>query len=91
MPFSALSGLELALSEKEARKQQRAQLDDEEIEKINAELKKLSVGDETGVVYYFDGIYTPINGKVTKLNNIRQFIEIDGVRVFFDDILRFTY
>lgn len=91
MPFSALSGLELALSEKEARHQQKVQLDGEEIEKINRALQKLSVGSETGLICFYNGIYTPVNGKVTKLNNIRQYLEIDGIRVYFDDILRFIY
>lgn len=90
MPFSALNGLELALGEKEVRNQKKAQLDGEEIEKINRALQKLSVGDKTGLVYFYAGIYTPISGKVTKLNSIKQYLEIDGIRVYFDDILRFV-
>lgn len=91
MPFSALNGLELALGKKEARNQQKAQLDGEEIEKINRALQKLSVGDETGLVCFYDGIYTPLKGKITKLDDIKQYLEIDGIRVYFDDILRFMY
>ena len=91
MPFSALNGLELALLEKETRYQQKIQLDGEEIEKINRALQKLNVGSETSLVYFYNGIYTPINGKITKLNDIKQYLEIDGIRVYFDDILRFAY
>ena len=91
MPFSALSGLELALSERETRKQQKAQLDGEEIDKIDRELRKLTGGNETGVVCFYDGIYTPVKGRVTKIDSIKKFIEIDGLRIYFDDILKFIY
>ena len=88
-PFAALKGFEEALSLQEAQKQQKAALDEEEIEKINRQLNKLTVGDETRLVYFYAGRYTPVNGTVRLIDEHKQYLELDGRRVYFDDILRF--
>ena len=89
MPFAALKGFEEALCLQEMQVQQKAALDEEEISKINRELNKLAVGDETRLVYYYAGRYTPVNGTVRLIDGHRQFLELDDRRIFFDDILRF--
>lgn len=90
MPFAALKGFEEALSKQEGFCQQRAALDDEEVEKINKALMKLTVGDEARLVYFYAGRYTPVNGTVTQIDPHRQYLELDDRRVHFDDILKFT-
>ncbi len=89
MPFAALKGFEEALRLQEEREQQRATLDEEEIEKINRVLNRLTVGDEARLVYFYAGRYTPLNGTVRQIDEHRQFLELDDRRVFFDDILKF--
>ena len=89
MPFAALKGFEEALSLQETMKQPKAALDEEEIEKINRSLNKLAVGDEARLVYYYAGRYTPVNGTVKQIDAHRQFLELDGRRIYFDDILKF--
>ena len=89
MPFAALKGFEEALSLQEASGQQKVSLDEEEIEKINRRLNKLTVGDETRLVYFCSGQYTPVNGAVKRIDAHRQFLELDGRRIYFDDILKF--
>ena len=89
MPFAALRGFEEALSLRENRRQQKAELDEEEIEKINRRLNKLSVGDETRLICFYAGRYTPVNGVVRQIDVHKQFLELDGRRIYFDDILKF--
>ena len=89
MPFAALKGFEDALSLQEKKYQQKATLDEEEIEKINRALNRLNVGDETRLVYFYEGRYTPINGEVKAIDPRRQYLEIGGARVYFEDILKF--
>lgn len=89
MPFAALKGFEEALSLRERRFQQKAALDEEEIEKIDRILNKLSVGDETRLIYFYQGTYTPLNGTVKEINAQRQYLELEDTRVYFDDILKF--
>ncbi len=89
MPFAALKGFEEALCLQEMQIQQKAALDEEEIAKINRELNKLAVGDETRLLYYYAGRYTPVNGTVRQIDEHRQFLELDDRRIFFDDILKF--
>ena len=88
MPFAALKGFEEALSLQENTKQQKAALDEEEIEKINRQLNRLTVGDEAKLVYFYAGRYTPLNGTVKQIDAHRQFLELDDKRVYFDDILK---
>ena len=89
MPFAALKGFEEALSLQENVRQQKAALDEEEIEKINRQLMKLTAGDSARLVYFYQGRYTPLNGRVQAIDANRQFLEMDGKRVYFDDILKF--
>ena len=89
MPFAALKGFEEALSLQEQKFQQKAALDEAEIEKINRELNKLRVGDETRLIYFYEGRYTPVNGEIKKIDPHRQYMEIGEARICFDDILKF--
>ena len=89
MAFDALKGFEEALSLQEKKYQQKAALDEEEIEKINRILNRLRVGDETRLIYFYEGLYTPVNGRITKIDPQRQYLEIGDARVCFDDILKF--
>ena len=89
MPFAALKGVEEALRLQEQKFQQKAALDEEEIEKINRILNKLNVGDETRLIYFYEGSYTPVNGEIKKIDPHRQYLEIGDARIYFDDILRF--
>ena len=89
MPFAALKGFEEALSLRECRSQQKAALDEEEIEKINRRLTRLAVGDEVRLIHFYQGRYTPVNGTVRVLDAQRQYLEVDGTRVYFEDILKF--
>lgn len=88
MPFAALKGFEEALSLQEKKNQQKAALDEEEIEKINRMLNKLTVGDEAKLICFRAGRYTPVNGTVRQINEHRQFLELDDTRIYFDDILK---
>jgi hypothetical protein len=89
MPFAALGGLEEALRLREQSAEERAALDEEEIEKIDRILRRLCVGDETRLVFFYKGHYTPVNGVVQCINEQRQYLELDGKRIYFEDILKF--
>ena len=89
MPFAALKGFEEALSLQEQKFQQKAALDEEEIEKINRVLNKLSVGDKTRLIYFYEGRYTPVNGEIKNIDPHRQYLEIGEMRIYFEDILKF--
>ena len=89
MPFAALGGLEEALSRKELREQQKAELGEEEIQKIDRTLRRLTVGDRATLVYFYRGSYVPVTGSVTFIDPLRQVLLLDDTRIPFEDILKF--
>lgn len=86
LPFDAVKGLQFALREKENLCISKVELSDEQIENISNLLGVMKIGDSIEVVYYDNKQYKKIQGKVTKISNVKKSIAIDNVEVFFIDI-----
>ena len=86
LPFDAVKGLQFALREKENLCISKVELSDEQIENISNLLGVTKIGDSIEVVYYDNKQYEKIQGKVTKISNVKKSIAIDNVEVFFIDI-----
>lgn len=86
LPFDAVKGLQFALREKENLCMSKVELSDEQIENISNLLGVTKIGDSIEVVYYDNKQYKKIQGKVTKISNVKKSIAIDNVEVFFIDI-----
>ncbi len=86
LPFDAVKGLQFALREKENLCMSKVELSDEQIENISNLLGVMKIGDSIEVVYYDNKQYKKIQGKVTKISNVKKSIAIDNVEVFFIDI-----
>lgn len=86
LPFDAVKGLQFALREKENLCMNKVELSDEQIENISNLLGVMKIGDSIEVVYYDNKQYKKIQGKVTKISNVKKSIAIDNVEVFFIDI-----
>ena len=86
LPFDAVKGLQFALREKENLCISKVELSDEQIENISNLLGVTKIGDSIEVVYYDNKQYKKIQGKVTKISNVKKSIAIDNVEVFFIDM-----
>ena len=86
LPFDAVKGLQFALREKENLCISKVELSDEQIDNISNLLGVTKIGDSIEVVYYDNKQYKKIQGKVTKISNVKKSIAIDNVEVFFIDI-----
>lgn len=86
LPFDAVKGLQFALREKENLCMSKVELSDGQIENISNLLRVIKIGDIIEVVYYVKKQYKKIQGKVTKISNVKKSIVIDDVEIFFIDI-----
>ena len=88
-PFSPLSGLEAALSERERLREERRDPDSDTVEKINTVLTELKKGDTATVFFYNteDVRYEQIEGRVEIIDELHGRLFLLGKEVHFDDIL----
>lgn len=86
-PFDALKGLQeaLRLKEYEHERKDKGGLSEEQISEISNTLSLLQKNDDIKLKYYYDGHYKTIEGKC-KIDYVFQFIEINKVKIQFDDI-----
>ena len=93
MPFDALKGLheELRRREKKMLREEKRVLFEEEAEKLSSRLARLTVGNRVEAVFYENGYYLTISGKVDSINRQFGFLTVDGRRVYFVDLYRFGF
>jgi len=87
-PFDALTGLRIALKEKEKIRVERKIISEEKAEEINETLISLNVGDNITVIYYNESEqeYIYISGKITLFNKGKKLLEIGNNIIKTDDI-----
>ena len=87
-PFDALTGLRIALKEKEKIRVERKIISEEKAEEINETLISLNVGDNITVIYYNESEqeYIYISGKITLFNKGKKILEIGNNIIKTDDI-----
>ena len=87
-PFDALTGLRLALKEKEKIRVERKIISEEKAEEINEMLISLEVGDNITVIYYNESEqeYIYLSGNITLFNKDKKLLEIGNNIIKTDDI-----
>ena len=87
-PFDALTGLRIALKEKEKIRVERKIISEEKAEEINEMLIRLEVGDNITVIYYNESEqeYIYLSGNITLFNKDKKLLEIGNNIIKTDDI-----
>lgn len=87
-PFDALTGLRIALKEKEKIREERKIISEEKAEEINEMLISLEVGDNITVIYYNESEqeYIYLSGNITQFNKHKKLLEIGNNIIKTDDI-----
>ena len=87
-PFDALTGLRIALKEKEKIRVERKIISEEKAEEINEMLISLEVGDNITVIYYNESEqeYIYLSGNITLFNKDKKLLEIGNNIIKTDDI-----
>ena len=90
MPFDALKGLqeELRIREERRTRVKKKTLSEEQIEKISRTLSRVEEDSKVDVCLYSKGHYISIEGYVSEINQIYEYIKIGNEKVFFDDIYK---
>ena len=93
MPFDALKGLNEELRRREAKmlREEKRVLFEEEAEKLSSRLARLQVGDEVEAVFYENGYYLTVSGRVESVNRSFGFLTVGGRRVYFSDLYRLRF
>ena len=90
VPFDALKGLqeELRIREEIRTRVKKKTLSEDQIEKISKVLARLTVGSRVATCLYSNGHYITIEGVISEVNQIYEYIKIGNEKVFFDDIYK---
>lgn len=90
MPFDALKGLQEELRKKEIEYEQKKEISEWVLEKLEDELRKINLGEKVQVKYYKDGKYITIVGIVKKINYVEKEIEINEEIINVNDVINLT-
>ncbi len=88
-PFNALKGLQKALREKELEhnKVNKKELFEEMLAEINQTIKEIRKDDLVQVMFYLDGLYKTLQGKVI-IDFQNKTLFIDKYIIKFEDIYK---
>ena len=88
MPFDALKGLREALEKKEQEslREDKRELSEEDCQKISFLLNKIAKGVVVKVEYFSFGRYLKKQGEIQKIDKVKEFMEIDQEKIYFDDV-----
>ena len=90
MPFDALKGLqeELRIREERRTRVKKKLLSEEQIERISKVLSRVRQGCRVAICLYSKGHYICVDGTVSELDEIYEYIKIGNEKVYFDDIYK---
>lgn len=91
-PFDSLKGLQQALREKEEKMNciPQKELTEEKQEEISAVLIQLEKNMTVEVIYYLDGHYLTLEGKVRDINLPYKFMLINNTKIHFSNLYKIT-
>ncbi len=87
-PFSPLRGLHEALAKMERVVVPKAELSEERAEELNRVLSQMKKGDMVTAVYYSEGEYVKVTGKVARLDLDENFLQVVDTKIMFGDLYR---
>jgi flagellar motility protein MotE (MotC chaperone) len=87
-PFSALTGLDLALEKKrrELDRSERREFSEESAAELNEQLRALQKGTRVTLRYYCDQEYRSLSGTVDRLEVTEGLLKLDSAQVPIADI-----
>ena len=90
VPFDALKGLqeELRIREERRTRVKKKTLSEDQIAKISRVLGRVEQGSNVAICLYSKGHYITIEGVISEVNQIYEYIKIGSEKVFFDDIYK---
>ncbi|MBQ2283842.1 MAG: YolD-like family protein [Agathobacter sp.] len=86
VPFDALTGFREALAKKERIVVPRKELCEEEKEMLDLKFQQISPRDMVSIIYYDQGEYVKITGKVSKYSACDKVLYIVDKKIHFSDI-----
>ena len=86
MPFDALKGLREALLEMERIIVSKRELSEEQKDEIDKKLRRIQKQDIVMAEYFQNGEYVQVIGVVSNIDKTNRILEIENVRIPFDDI-----
>ena len=90
MPFSALKGLNEALTAKERIIVPKVELSEEMAEELDRQMHLLKWGQMASVTYFHRDEYLKITGMVARIDATSRLLQIVNTKIAFDDILTLT-
>lgn len=90
LPFDALTGFRTSINNliKERNKVEKPVLLDDQIEILNIKLKEaLKCNQEISLIYYEDGYFKEVSGKVTKIDLYEQVLFFNSLKIDFLKVL----
>lgn len=88
--FDALKGLRELLKAQEVIKVPFKSLSEDELERLDYAMRKLEPGMMVSVIYYHEGSYYKITGRLAKINRDTRFLQIVKTRLNFNNIADIT-
>lgn len=86
MPFAALKGLPDALAAREKITVDKHLLTEEKANELDLKIRQLTPGVMATVIYYHDGEYIKITGKVARIDTTSRLLQIVNTKISFDDM-----
>lgn len=86
MPFSALRGLEEALTAKEHISVPKAELSEERAMELDSQMHLLEKGKIATVIYFHRDEYIKITGMVSRIDETSRILQIVNTKISFQDI-----
>lgn len=93
MPFAAVKGLEKAIAEQDQllNRVDEVELGEEQIQRINEELKHLAKGNMVSIRFYNDGRYQTLEGIVEQIDSAWSTIRVSKTAIPVKRILDVVY
>lgn len=93
MPFEALNGLgeELRKREEEHTRIKKREIEEEDKKEISDMLSKIQKGDMLSVIFYFNGHYFTLEGKLNEIDHIKSYIIVEEAQIDFENIYRLKF
>ncbi len=92
MAFDALKGLREELKKREEKylREKKKELSEEKIMELSCMLAVLAKGDEAEITFYHAGHYVVVKGVIQSVNLVYKYLEINGTRISFEDLLEIS-
>lgn len=87
LPFASLKGYYEMIHEKEKIKEEKRELQEEELVGLSNILKSLKKGMMLRIKFYQENAYTSRIGKLTEINEAYHYLVLVKEKIQFEDIL----